>query len=195
MPRIARIVVPGCPHHITHRGNNRQKVFLTKNDYATWFVQMKHYSNLYGLNILGYCLMPNHVHIIAIPEYDYSLAKTIGLAHMRYAQITNLVHNRTGHLWGDRFYSCAIDDSHLVASMRYTEQNPVRAGISKLIEDNIDTLEERQVSQNPGLLEGLFYGILRFYVQAAAGGQQYPRRPVHGVQFSAALADQCLTQP
>jgi putative transposase len=129
MPRNARIVVPDVPHHVTHRGNNRQTVFHHPDDYETYILHLKHYSAIFGLQILGYCLMPNHVHLLVIPRNENSMAKAVGTGHMRFAQIVNKIHGGSGHLWGDRFFSCPIDDTHLVAAMRYTEMNPVRAGL------------------------------------------------------------------
>ena len=104
MPRVARIVIPNCPHHITQRGNNRQDVFFVDD-----------------------CLMGNHMHLIVTPRSEAALAKALGRAHYRYAQYINRLHGRSGHLWQNRFYSCALDDDHYWRAMAYVEQNPVRA--------------------------------------------------------------------
>ena len=90
---------------------------------------MKKYSSMYNSRILSYCLMGNHVHIVSIPESRQSIPKTIGVAHNQYSISTHLINDQTGHLWQERYYSCPMDDTHLVAAMRYVEQNPVRAGI------------------------------------------------------------------
>ena len=81
----------------------------------------------YGLEVLGYCLMTNHVHLVAIPHAEDSLAKGIGRTHFRYSQYINRFHKRSGHLWQGRFYSCALDERHLWVAMKYIELNPVRA--------------------------------------------------------------------
>jgi putative transposase len=88
------------------------------------------YAADFSLEILGYCLMPNHVHLIVVPHQVDALAKTLGTTHRRYAQIFNLKNQQSGHLWQGRFYSCLLDDSHLVSAMRYIERNPVRAEIA-----------------------------------------------------------------
>jgi putative transposase len=131
MARIARVVAEGLPHHITQRGNYRQDVFFDAQDrqkYLTWIQQ---YSIKYGLSILAYCLMQNHVHFIAIPSRKDSLSKVFNTAHMRYSQYFNSKLRQRGHLWQGRFYSCVLDESHLVLAARYIERNPVRVGLVK----------------------------------------------------------------
>ncbi len=129
MPRVARIIEIGSPHHITQRGNYRQKIFEKKKDYYKYLRWLKEYSNEYGMKIISYCLMSNHVHFIAVPEKKSSFALALNLTHMRYAQYKNKEHNVCGHLWQGRFYSSILDDEHLVNAVRYVERNPVRAGI------------------------------------------------------------------
>lgn len=129
MSRIARVVALGLPHHITQRGNYQQDVFLTDDDRWRYLCWIQEYSIKYGLSILVYCLMQNHVHFIAIPAENDSLSKTFNTAHMRYAQYFNKKLRRHGHLWQGRFYSCVLDEPHLILAARYVERNPVRAGI------------------------------------------------------------------
>jgi putative transposase len=127
--RVARIVIPGIPHHITQRGNNRQEVFLSPDNYKLYMSLLAYQSARYGLRIAGYCLMPNHIHIIGIPAERESLAKAIGRTHFHYAQHFNRVHHRDGHVWQNRFFSCALDESHFIAAMAYIERNPSRTGL------------------------------------------------------------------
>ncbi len=127
MPRVARIVVPKCPHHITQRGNNRQDVFFVDEDRDAYLEILQEEAEKYGLAVHGYCLMTNHVHLIATPRAEESLAKAMGRTHFRYTQYINRFHKRSGHLWQNRFYSCAMDDVHCATAMAYVEQNPVRA--------------------------------------------------------------------
>jgi len=129
MPRIARIVAAGLPHHITQRGNYRQDVFSDADDFKQYLAWIKEYSLKYGLSILAYCLMQNHVHFIAIPIDNDSLARTFNTAHMRYSQYFNRKLRQRGHLWQGRFYSCVLDEPHLILAARYIERNPVRAGL------------------------------------------------------------------
>ena len=127
MPRVARIVIPNCPHHVTQRGNNRQDVFFVDDDRVRYLELLKEECEKHGVTVDGYCLMTNHVHLIATPQREESLAKGLGRTHFRYTQYVNRLHGRSGHLWQNRFYSCALDDDHYWTAMAYVEQNPVRA--------------------------------------------------------------------
>ncbi len=129
MPRLGCVVVPGLPHHITQRGNDRQDVFFTPEDRSNYLSILGLQCESYGLDVHGYCLMSNHVHLIAVPRAKFSIAKAIGVAHGQYARHVNEVHGRVGHLWQSRFYSCTMDDDHYVLGMRYVECNPERAGL------------------------------------------------------------------
>jgi putative transposase len=129
MPRVARVVIPGYPHHLTQRGNNRQPVFLHDDDRRRYLEFLKKHSARHGLTILGYCLMSNHVHLIAIPHKADSLAKAVGRAHFDYTLAFNRSTRRSGHLWQNRFYSCLVAGPHLWNALRYVERNPVRAGM------------------------------------------------------------------
>ncbi len=131
MPRIARLVVPDYPHHITQRGNYRQVVFNDDADRREYLELVALYSKKFHLTILSYCLMNNHVHFIVIPKNEDSLASTFQIAHTRYSQYFNKKIQAYGHLWQGRFYSCVLDDRHLVAAARYVERNPVRVKIVK----------------------------------------------------------------
>ena len=127
MPRLARIVVPGLPHHITQRGNNKQNVFFVDDDKRHYLRILQEKSIEYDFSVLGYCLMTNHVHIVGVPARQESLAKAVGRTHFLYTQYVNRRHGRSGHLWQNRFYSCVMDDRYFWICLRYVEQNPVRA--------------------------------------------------------------------
>lgn len=127
MPRIARVSVPSVPHHITQRGNRRQKTFFSNKDYATYIDLMAEWCNRCGVEIWAYCLMPNHVHLIAVPDKEYSLAKAIGEAHRRYTRHINFRKGWRGHLWQGRFASYPMDENYLMVAVRYVELNPVKA--------------------------------------------------------------------
>ena len=131
MPRIARLVVTGVPHHVTQRGNYKQAVFSCNDDYCRYLKWLKEYHEKHHLSVLAYCLMPNHVHVIAVPQKQDSLAKTFNTCHMRYSQYFNRKQRLTGHLWQGRFYSCPLDEGHLYEAIRYIENNPVRAKLAK----------------------------------------------------------------
>ena len=127
MPRIARVVIPGVPHHVIQRGNNRQDVFFVDDDRRFYLSVLRDQARRCGLDLLGYCLMTNHVHLVAIPAGADSLQRAVGRAHFVYTRYVNRLHGRSGHLWQNRFYSCALDEEHLVAALAYVDRNPVRA--------------------------------------------------------------------
>lgn len=129
MPRFARVVVPECPHHVTQRGNARRTVFFGPSDKQVYLGLLKQYSLFYKLRILGYCLMSNHVHLIVVPIDESSLAKTMREVHGRYARYRNAIEQNTGHVWQNRYYSCAFERNRLSSVMRYVELNPLRAGL------------------------------------------------------------------
>lgn len=131
MPRLARTVAVGCAHHITQRGNNRQDVFFVDDDRRVYLDLLKQQADKYGLDVNGYCLMSNHIHLIAIPHTDEALAQAVGRTHFRYTQYINRFHRRTGHLWQGRFYSCALDERHYWLAMKYIELNPLRARLCR----------------------------------------------------------------
>ena len=135
MPRIARVVIPGYPHHVTQRGNRRQPVFFTENDYRTYLKLMGEWCQKRGVDVWGYCLMPNHVHLILVPQDETSLRLAIGEAHRRYTLHVNFREGWKGHLWQERFSSFAMDERYLLAATRYIELNPVRAKLVKKPED------------------------------------------------------------
>lgn len=132
MPRTSRAVALGYPHHITQRGNNRNKVFFDDADHVAYLDALTHYSQEYQLDIWAYCLMPNHIHILAVPHAPEGLARGIGMTHLRYSRYFSRRHFRSGHIWQNRFHSCIVDtDAYLWAVVRYIENNPVKAGLTK----------------------------------------------------------------
>jgi putative transposase len=135
MPRIARIVYPGVPYHITQRGNNRQDIFFVDDDREAYLEILGREAARYGLEVLGYCLMTNHVHLVAVPHATESLAKAVGRTDFLYTRYINRLHGRSGHLWQNRFFSCALDEEHLWPALVYVDRNPVRAGLVRQADD------------------------------------------------------------
>ena len=129
MARLARLVVPGLPHHVTQRGNRRQQTFFCDDDYATYVELMSDWCKERGVAIWAYCLMPNHVHLIAVPRSEDGLARAIGEAHRRYTRRINFREQWRGYLWQGRFASFVMDEPYLLAAARYVELNPVRASL------------------------------------------------------------------
>ena len=130
MPRIARIIAPGIPHHVTQRGNRRMETFFRDEDYQAYLALMAEWCRKFNVTIWAYCLMPNHVHLIAVPETEEGLRLAIGEAHRRYSVMINRRQKWTGHLWQGRFSSFPMDETYLLAAVKYIEMNPVRANFA-----------------------------------------------------------------
>ena len=101
MARVARIVIPGLPHHITQRGNRRQQTFFNQEDYAAYLELMSEWCRDQGVEIWSYCLMPNHAHLIAVPSTEDGLRWAVGEAHRRYTRRINFREKWRGYLWGE----------------------------------------------------------------------------------------------
>lgn len=129
MARLPRVVLPGCWHHATQRGNRRQTVFFEDSDRLFYLDRLREYCSRDQVKIAGYCLMPNHVHLVLVPESEAGLARALGRTHNDYARWLNFKSRATGHLWQNRFFSCPLDEAHRWHALRYVERNPVRAGM------------------------------------------------------------------
>ena len=131
MARIARVVAAGLSHHITQRGNRRQQTFFSEADYREYISLLAEWCKRCDVEIWSYCLMPNHVHVIAVPKSEESLRKAIGEAHRRYTRYINFLKEWRGYLWQGRFSSYPMDNAYLLAAARYIAFNPVRAGLAE----------------------------------------------------------------
>lgn len=129
MARLARIVIPSIPHHVTQRGNRRQPVFFSDDDYRAYLELLSEYAGKAGVAVWAWCLMPNHVHLLLVPPEPDALRAALGEAHRRYSRMVNFRENWRGFLWQGRFASCPLDEPHTLAAARYIELNPVRAGL------------------------------------------------------------------
>lgn len=127
MPRLARTVFAEVPHHVTQRGNRREDVFYSVEDYQTYLEWLHYYSQQDKLEILAYCLMTNHIHLVAVPRTESSLQQVLKPLHMRYAQRINRRNKWKGHFWQGRYFSSPLDDRYMWSAIRYVERNPVRA--------------------------------------------------------------------
>lgn len=135
MARRARIVLPGFPHHVTQRGNRRQQTFFEDADYALYRDLMAAACAAHGVRCWAWCLMPNHVHLVLEPSRAEALARSVGRAHWHYTQRINAREGWTGFLWQGRFASCAMDEGHALAAVRYVENNPVAARLCERAQD------------------------------------------------------------
>jgi putative transposase len=121
--------MPGMPHHVTQRGNRREPVFFVDRDRLDYMSLLGRSCQKHGVAIWAYCLMSNHVHLVAVPSTEQSLGLALRDAHTAYTLRFNRRNSLCGHLWQGRFYSTVLDDLHLYAAVRYVERNPVRAGM------------------------------------------------------------------
>lgn len=130
MARLARVVIPGVPHHVTQRGNRRMETFFGDDDYTHYRTLLAEHCARAGVAVWAYCLMPNHVHLVLVPDHEDGLRRALGETHRRYTRHVNLREDWRGHLWQERFHSFPMDEYHLAAAVRYVEFNPVRAGLA-----------------------------------------------------------------
>lgn len=135
MARLARVVAPGVPHHVTQRGNRRQPVFFGDGDYVAYRELLAEGCRAAGVAVWAYCLMPDHVHLVLVPKDADGLRAALGETHRRYTRHVNLREGWRGYLWQGRFASCPMDEPHLLACARYVELNPVRARLARRARD------------------------------------------------------------
>ncbi len=126
MPRQARVVFPNIPHHIIQRGNRREDVFFSDNDRKQYLEWLKEYCKEQKVEILAYCLMTNHIHLLAVPSTEDGLQRVLKPLHMRYAQKINRERGWKGHFWQGRYFSSPLDGEYLLFATRYIERNPIR---------------------------------------------------------------------
>jgi putative transposase len=133
MARLARVVVPGHPHHVTERGNGRARTFFGDTDYALYRDLLAENCRAAEVEVWAWCLMPNHVHLILVPSDPDGLRRA--LAYRSYAGIIQARRKRSGHFWQGRFGAVAMDEEHLAAALRYVSLNPVRARLVERAQD------------------------------------------------------------
>lgn len=130
MARQARIVIPNTAHHITQRGNRGEHIFFEKNDYQTYLNILTEQFERFNISLLSYCLLPNQVHLIVLPEESEMMARAIGETHRRYTCFINERKKWRGHLFQDRFFSYPMDEQNSLRAARFVETLPVTAGIA-----------------------------------------------------------------
>ena len=120
MPRIARVVAVGLPHHVTQRGNNRSQVFFDDDDRRFYLWTLAQYRRKHAVDIWGYFLMDNHMNALAVPQQPDSLARCFAGTNLVYTQHVNRKNRRSGRLWQNRFFSWPVDkDEYLWSVLRY----------------------------------------------------------------------------
>ena len=159
MARFRRLVVPGYPQHVTQRGVRRQSTFFDELDYSRYLRLAIELLETSSIEILTYCLMPNHIHAVVIPAEASSLATFFGPLHKAYAQYTNLRYEWAGHLWQARYYSVPMNAEHTLTAMRYVELNPIRSGLQNRPQDwlwsstrgNLRLVDDPLIPKRPAL--------------------------------------------
>lgn len=130
MARLPRLTVPGYPHHIIQRGNNRQAIFASTADYQMLLSLLDENARKFGIAVHAYVLMGNHFHLLATPSTPDGLPQAMQAIGRRYVRYFNDRQMRTGTLWEGRYRSTLIEtERYLMACMVYIDLNPVRAGI------------------------------------------------------------------
>ena len=135
MARLARVVIPGHPHHVTQRGNGRARTFFDDGDYAFYRNLLAENCRVAGVAIWAWCMMPNHVHLILVPSDPDGLRRALARVHRHYAGVIQARRKRTGHFWQGRFGAVAMDEEHLAAALCYVSLNPVRARLVERPQD------------------------------------------------------------
>ncbi len=132
MARLPRLCIAGYPHHVIHRGNNRQKIFYDDRDWGYFLSLLRKSLEQFTCDLNAYVLMSNHVHLLITPQSDEALPLFMQAVSRDYARYFNKRYSRTGTIWEGRYRSSVIDAEHyLLACMAYIDLNPVRAGIVK----------------------------------------------------------------
>src|SRR5258708_35178137 len=135
MARLARVVIPDHPHHVTQRGNGRARTFFGDPDYALYRDLLAENCRTAGVQVWAWCLMPNHVHRILVPSDPDGLRRALARVHRRDAGLIRARRKRSGHFWQGRFGAAAMDEAHLAAALRYVSLNPVRARLVQRAQD------------------------------------------------------------
>lgn len=123
---MTRTTIPGLPHHVIQRGLHGRKTFLNNTDYGVYLEIMSDCIRRHSVEIWSYCLMPDHVHLIAIPQEKNSLSNCLRAAHGRYTKYINRRTDNSGQFWQGRYASHLLDEQYLIACTRYIEINPVK---------------------------------------------------------------------
>jgi len=130
MARRLRFFVTEVPYHVVQRGNNRNPIFFSKNDYRFFLNVLQEAKTKHPCFIYAYCLMPNHFHLLIQPKEKDNISLLMKLLGAKYVHYVNRSYERTGTLWEGRFKCSLIDEeSYFFTCLHYIEMNPVRAGI------------------------------------------------------------------
>jgi putative transposase len=151
MARIKRCLAEGLTYHVINRGNGKQRVFHKNKDYNAFFRLMKEAKKRYPLNIYAYCLMPNHFHLVLMPDQPHHLSKWMHWLMTIHARRYHYFYNTSGHIWQSRFKSFIIqNDEHLITVLRYVEANPVRGKLALSSKDWLWSSHRERIGKESG---------------------------------------------
>jgi putative transposase len=190
MTRIARVVVPGGPHHVTQRGNRGERIFASDDDYALYRDWLAEACRRFGVAVWAYCQMPNHVHLILRPSDPQGLALALSRAHRLYSGFVNARARRTGHVFQGRYGSVAMDEPHLIAAVRYVALNPVRA---RLVADARDWPHASVAAHLAGRDDGL--AVVRPILDRVANFADLLAAPADDAAFEALRRAELIGRP
>ena len=154
MPRVGRKIIDGLIYHVLNRGNEKRLIFADADDYQEFLDLMARAQERFPINILAYCLMPNHFHLVGQAPVAAELAKKMHWLLSTHARRFRSKWEGAGHVWQGRFKSFPVQsDHHLITLLRYVEGNPVRAGLAKSCREwPWSSVREREGEHNSGLL-------------------------------------------
>jgi len=137
MPRKARCLIPGCPHHIVQRGHNRRPIFVEERDFVYYLENLCEFKAALKIRVYAWCLMKNHVHLIVEPEETVeTISRMMKHINGRQTAYVNKMEGRSGTLWNGRYKASPIQrEKYMLACIRYVEINPVRAGMVRSVGD------------------------------------------------------------
>ena len=173
MPRVARGLAGNSVYHVLNRGNGRQQVFHKHRDYEAFINLMKQAKERYSVKISAYCLMPNHFHMVVMPDKGEQLSRWMQWLMTSHVRRYHRHHGSSGHIWQGRFKSFVIEkDEHLLMVLRYVEGNPVRAGLVQSAKEWLwSSHNERIHKSNDSLIDAV-------QIELPANWDRYVDRPL-----------------
>jgi putative transposase len=173
MPRVARGLAGNSVYHVLNRGNGRQQVFHKHRDYEAFINLMKQAKERYSVKISAYCLMPNHFHMVVMPDKGEQLSRWMQWLMTSHVRRYHRHHGSSGHIWQGRFKSFLIEkDEHLLMVLRYVEGNPVRAGLVQSAKEWLwSSHNERIHKSNDSLIDAV-------QIELPANWDRYVDRPL-----------------
>jgi putative transposase len=184
MPRISRGLADGYVYHVLNRGNGKQKVFHKDKDYEVFVGLMGEAKGRYSVKILGYCLMPNHFHMVVAPVWAEELSKYMQWLMTSHVRRYHRHYGTSGHIWQGRYKSFIIQQNdHLLAVLRYVESNPVRAGLVGSAKEWLWSSHKGLIGEKPRVL------VDRLPLELPQGWDRYVDEPltareIEGIRLS-----------